>query len=307
LINLESLVIGNGAGAVKTTSDVEAACKSAATRITVGSVTKEKRGGNLGETYYYSALDGWSLNSLGLPNMGMEEYCDHLGRMVNLAREYQKELCVSIAGFTPDEYASMAACCFYYTHSVELNLSCPNVWGDSGLKSVPAFDYEALGRIYTAVAKAIPKNGQRYHIIAKASPTDDEEQMKAFAYATNKSGIVDEVVAFNSEGGVSRKRGDGREALVFRPEIHAEIQHKGGLAGSALIDKTPQRIKMLRGMLDDYISITALGGISNATHAFKNLQAGARGFMCTTAYMEMSPRVLSHILEGLVEMLPDAA
>lgn len=158
------------------------------------------------------------------------------------------------------------------------------------------------------VADAIPSQYVGKMISAKASPTDDEQEMHEFVNVTVASGLITEVVGFNTEGGKRRQRQEGTEALSFRSSEQDEtLKHEGGLAGAALTDSTPQRIKMLCNLLPPSIPVIALGGIFNGTHAFRNLQAGAKGFMCTTAYMTEGARVFSGILESLTELVPQAA
>lgn len=309
MVPLEKLVIGNGAGSVKTMGDVIKACKSAATRITVGSITSEFRAGNIGETYYYHPVDLWSMNSLGLPNIGMESYAHALPYMAQKAHEHGKQLWVSVAGFTPEQYASMTARCFLAgVDGVELNLSCPNVWGKSGRKAIPAFDREMLSRIYGEVGTALLTGPPGRRIAAKASPTDDPKLLEMFCHITAADGLVSEVVGFNTEGGQRRLRHDGKEALSFRSDDNdPEYKHEGGLAGAALTIPTPQRLKLLRQMLPTAIDIYGLGGIFNGAHAFACLEAGASGVMCTTPYIEYGAGIFSTLLEGLADIMPDAA
>ena len=309
MIKIEDLIVGNGAGAVKTTQDVIKACKSAATRITVGSATLDPRAGNIGDTYYFHPMDCWSLNTLGLPNVGMHEYDQLLPQMVQEAHNNGKELWFSVAGFSPEEYADMTRRAFMAgVDGVELNLSCPNVWGKNGRKAIPAFDAEMLKRIYGAVADALPSKSVGKYISAKASPTDEIEKIADFAEVTIASGLICEVMAGNTKAGQRRWRQDGKEALSFRTdEADPQVKHEGGLAGAALTTETPTHTKQLCDMLSPSIRIIALGGIFNGVHAFNNIEAGAKGFMCTTAYIEYGQGILSNILEGLSDLMSEAA
>lgn len=306
---LDNLVIGNGAGSVKDMHGVVAMCKSAATRITFGSVTILERTGNIGDTYYCHPFERWSLNSLGLPNKGMAGYRLTLPDMAQKAHEHGKEFWVSVAGFTPEEYAELTLEALQAgADGVELNLSCPNVWGKSGRKAIPAFDREMLHRTYDAVGTVLLTENSGAQIGAKASPTDDHKMMEMFAYTTASSGLVCEVVGFNTEGGQRRTRDDGKDALSFRfSKDDTEAKHEGGLAGMALSEKTPNRVKNLVELLPPSIPVRALGGIFDGQNALDNLIAGAQGVMCTTAYIEQGPGVFSHILQGLSELVPETA
>jgi dihydroorotate dehydrogenase len=128
-MELAKLIIGPAAGMVKTVWDFRGACEvPTITRVTVGSITLEPREGNIGQTTGYNSVTGAYANSLGLPNVGMQGYKRLLPAMRTHADSVGKELWASVAGFSPEEYATMTHGCFLGdVHGVELNFGCPNV------------------------------------------------------------------------------------------------------------------------------------------------------------------------------------
>lgn len=70
--------------------------------------------------------DGWMLNSIGLQNSGIDQFC---GDVVHRLRDLEVPLWVSVGGFSASDYR---VCCervdeLEAVQVIELNLSCPNV------------------------------------------------------------------------------------------------------------------------------------------------------------------------------------
>src|SRR6185312_2226029 len=165
MIHLDRITIGNSAGMIKTLEQVAEASKSAATDITVGSITIVELEGNKSDSsyshppYYYHAKQGWSVNSLGLPNMGLEKLSAVLPEMARVAHAAGKKLRISVAGNKPEEYALLAAECFILgADEVELNLGCPNVWSASGAqKIIASYSPRLVQNILYRTRDAIPR------------------------------------------------------------------------------------------------------------------------------------------------------
>src|SRR3989344_7949015 len=158
--------IMNAAGTCKTFEQVRDLARSAVSAVMVGSVTVEPRDGNPAPNYWSGPL--FSLNSLGLPNPGIKYYMLHVPVMAHLCHDLGKPLFVSVAGFSPDEYAQMT----YFmldagADLVEQNLGCPNVWGKDGQKPVASFNEELIIEITERTREAV---GDAARVIAKVSP-----------------------------------------------------------------------------------------------------------------------------------------
>ena len=106
MTNLQSAIITNAAGKVKTCKEAEVLLSSAVTRITVGSGTIPQRVGNLGVYYYIDPNTGTAWNSAGLNNLGFEVLMTWLPDFYEKCKVAGKELAVSLAGFSPEEYAN---------------------------------------------------------------------------------------------------------------------------------------------------------------------------------------------------------
>ena len=310
MIKFEKLVIGNAAGMVKTLADVERFCRSSATRITVGSITKHERTGNIavspGRVYYYDPLLRRSGNSFGLPNMGMYKYGQVLPQMVELAHKAGKQLWVSVVGETIEEVVELVV--FALSHDadgVEINLACPNVHDRGTQKKLMCDDSEVVHRILQLVSKLrIRDRG----IGVKIAPTRDESALDDLALAVNTSNIVTEVVATNTRGG-QRFLKDGVDMIAFKPPGSDQVINTAGEAGAPLHKDALWVASTMRHFLHDRIEIIGVGGIFTGSEAYDFIKEYCAGFQCATAIMEYKPgeATLYDIANQLQKYMPTAA
>ena len=74
-IDLSQIIITNAAGMVKTPDDVADLLRAETlTHVTVGSITVDKRDGNPEPTFWTAPDGSYSLNSRGLPCLGLGHY-----------------------------------------------------------------------------------------------------------------------------------------------------------------------------------------------------------------------------------------
>jgi dihydroorotate dehydrogenase (fumarate) len=301
-MNLENISIGNAAGFIKTLEQVQAACKGAATEITVGSITIEELLGNQSDPgysqppYYYHPAFGWSVNSLGLPNMGLEKICIELPEMVRIAHAAGKTLRVSVAGFKPEQYATLTAECFALgADEIELNMGCPNTWKSSGeQKAIPSYDPRLAQEILYRTRDAIP-SGRKVGV--KISPVLELTILTPLAHFFRESRIVNKVIGCNTIPNRDPRDETGRYAISFNAG-----NHKGGLAGGLEMRRDSLQVcKWMRGNLPDSIEVCGVGGISEGKHAQQYLDIGVSGIQIGTAYFERGPRVVSEVFEGITE------
>lgn len=148
-IELSSPIM-NAAGIVKSYEDVVKFAKSSVSAVVVGSITVEPRAGNSGTTYYIG--NGYSLNSLGLPNPGMEYYKSHLKDMLSVCHDNGKPLILSVAGFTLEDYATLCVLAAEKNvDALEVNLGCPNVWDDGKQHEIWSYNYSLVEEIAACV------------------------------------------------------------------------------------------------------------------------------------------------------------
>lgn len=302
MIDLSRIVVGNAAGTVKTMEDVLTMCRSgAANRITVGSITMEPRDGNAGEVYYYDERTRTSINALGIPGIGLERYGEALTYMVSAAHNNGKELWVSVAGFSPNDFSQLTLSCISCgVDGIELNLGCPNIHDKGERKPIFSYSPDLTANVLGVLWG--PWSTRKLGI--KISPVPDDT-LPDLARVIVESGIVTEIVAVNTLPNQTMEKEDGSQALNFIPPGGSEKIHVGGLAGAPLFPEMLRVVRKLRELLPSQIRVIAVGGIFSGADALEPLQLGAAGFECATAYLTHgtpNPRVFSDIVGELAEL-----
>lgn len=303
-LDLRKTSIANAAGMVKTRLQTLSLLRSGATRGTLGSITRLSRSGNRGTTYYFDEKTGASYNALGLSNGGVEDTLTWLPEVKKKYEALDRELSVSVAGFAPAEYATLAGMLVPYCHRIELNVGCPNVWGEKGQKPIASYQPELLHEILSAVRAEI---GGDQHLSVKISPVE-ENILQKIAPVIAESDLIDEVVAVNTLPNQRAVGANGKETLRFISEETAEeIRHVGGMGGAPLKSRGIRTVAMLRELLPRNIGIIGVGGISTGADMIDYLKAGASGVQVGTAFFERGERIFSEILLDASNLLETAA
>lgn len=123
------------------------------------SITRQPREGN--PTWRILETKAGMLNAIGLANVGVEAFEEHLAPRV---ADVPTVVIGSIAGFSIDDYVRVAVAMdeVEAMPAVELNVSCPNVRGGSEFGSDPAL----LRELVAAVRPALPTT----RLLVKLSP-----------------------------------------------------------------------------------------------------------------------------------------
>ncbi len=290
------LVITNAAGMVKTREQAQALLGSAVTRITVGSITLAPRAGNIGTRYYYDPVRKTAWNSVGLDNPGAEATMSWLPWFRRQCNDAGKRLCVSIAGFSPSEYADLAERFMPLVDDVELNAGCGNVWKDNEQKPIPSYHPALLEEVLHVVSErfTIPPE-----VILKFSPVPDVNTLHAASRVIEDSGIVGEVIVSNTLPNQVGEHENGKPVLAWRESEDALVKHMGGMSGAELLPLSEETGTALYSMLPRSIRFTGCGGIFTGEDANRYLNFGASGLAVGTAFFEYGPRVFSDIIAGL--------
>jgi len=283
--------IGIAAGMIKTLSDVrEAAEKSVASFIAVGSITREPRALPTGTTYYPSYSSGYfSLNSRNLVNDGISVFLKDVIEMVRIAHEYEKKIFVSIAGSSPADYAVMVAmlaeCGF---DMITLNFGCSNRIDGGKQQPIPSYEPRMIREILARVRdiKVIRSSVRSLPPLAvKLSPLDPF-RLAEVAEEIVASGIINAVVTCNTWGNAF--------AFAFNRQgerVPAITPNRGlaGLGSKALFPIMLGQVVQFRDLLPEHIDIIAVGGIDNHEDVADALRAGATAVKVGTNYFEYGP------------------
>lgn len=284
----------NAAGTCKLldgSEGVKNLARSATAAVMVGSITLEPRTGNSGDVYW--ASDVYSLNSLGLPNPGVPYYSKHLPEMVDVAHKADKPLFVSVAGFSPDEYATLAEVARNGgADLIELNLGCPNVWQGSQQKRIACFDSRLVEDILGRVEERIGVNNR---VSVKISPFSDPFSLNEVAQVVGRFGLVKAVTSINTFPNSFSCDSNGKPRIAPGGGL-------AGLAGCAVKPIGLGQVKQLRDCLPAHIQIVGVGGISSGQDILDYQRVGATAVQIATAFLERREQVFSSLLAELVEV-----
>jgi dihydroorotate dehydrogenase (fumarate) len=287
--------IGNAAGFIKGPGlPFDDILASAATDITIGSITLEPRAGNPG-VVYWDGEDGTSINSLGLPNPGMAMTVRYLPALFRQATQSSKRLRISIAGFSPEEYQQLSRQlhdCGSHYHEIEINLGCPNVWGEGGQKPIASFDLDLIRNVLMQVMMGF-RVEKPCEFSLKLSPLSDPLYLASVAELVRKSDtLIDRIVTSNTFP----------NGLAFEGQKRAIDIPYGGVGGTALrhiaLGQVAQFSEALKGT---NVKIIGVGGISCGNDVSALLAAGASGVQIGTAYGKRQGKIFSDIGLELME------
>lgn len=300
-IRLEHPIM-NGAGwACKTIEEVQALARAPVSAIVVGSITMEPRLGNPGNVFWQDPAGVYSLNSLGLPNPGCPYYGENLQQMRRTTHNAQKPLIVSIACFSPEEYAELAG--FVAAEDVdmvELNLGCPNVWGPGGQKPIASYEPKLMEKILQ-LAKEELRQYPLVRVAVKISPLPPAI-LNEVASVIAESGFVDAITATNTipNGFAWGER--------WKPAIDPG-DGLAGIAGPALKPVSMGVIKQLCQLLPDTIDIIAAGGVRSGSDVadYLNISPKVKAVQVVTAHANEGTGVFGRILMELAGLREAAA
>ena len=212
-------------------------------------VTVEPRQGNPPPRLW--ELPAGLMNSIGLPNKGLEGYLAHdLPRLAELP----VPLIVNVMGFSRDEVAQLVSA-FAQREEVgalELNVSCPNV--ETGL--VMGADPGEVGRLLDAVRPLTDKP-----LIVKLTPNASD--VPAVALAAERAG-ADAVSLINTIKGMALDPRSGEPWLGGQT---------GGISGPAVRAVALAQVFAVSAAVA--IPVIGMGGVQNGRDAVDLMRAGA--------------------------------
>jgi len=245
-------------------------------------ITLDRRDGNpMPRT---TEVDCGMLNSIGLQNEGIYHYVKKI--LPRISNELQIPIITSIAGFSIEEYASIAS------HldrekavaAIEINISCPNLEKSKDESLLFAQDpYMSYG-----VVKAVRESTTK-PVIVKLSP--DVTDIVAIAQAVVDAGA------------------DGLTVANTYPAMAVDIETRrpklgnitGGMSGPAIRPLTLKKLWDVYSNVKD-VPIIASGGIMDACHAVEYIIAGAT-FVSLGTVNFIKPGAVLEVISGIKDYL----
>src|SRR3989344_1889120 len=300
-----------GAGLYKRPDELVPVFASTAMEPMLGSITRFPRVGNTGgDIFYYDEETDNSVNSLGLPNAGWEEYNKVIPALVEQAKQAGKNLRVSFSGFSREDFlipireliallVKINGCAWVI---IEINLSCPNTVDTSGKHhELIAYNPELVQAIMHGL---YGEASGRLPLAFKFSPYDvaeklDREVRQAICDGINADTAVYagpiELVCGNTKGKQTMFRPDGRPALDV-------TNNMGGLAGKKLKPLNLENTAFFRTNLRTRHTIVGSGGVTCADDIFDYLVAGANKVQSTGFVAHYGLRALGPIFQNLADL-----
>lgn len=294
---LNTLPWGNAAGTCKDSETALRFAQAGMKNIMFGSITFQPREGNSGDNFYRNPDTGDSINSLGLPNKGIDAYLPELVTLMPSVQALGSELWVSVSAgsaFNAEEYFSMArrlterrACSV-----VEGNFSCPNVVVGGKPKPNVCYDIAAFRDGVAALSLgARSQSSPQPRTSVKIAPITEPAILSGLVEQCIDAG-VDYIVAANTLGNCYMEKAPGVPAITMV---------RGGLAGRALRPVIKGMVQMIAPMLrGTNTKLIAVGGIEHGFDAYEYFTLGAQGFQFNTAlsWRNYDPRMIHDILFG---------
>ena len=223
-----------------------------------------------------SASGAGMLNAIGIQNPGVDSWVESVGPRLS---EVDVPVWGSAVGGTAAEFGRVAkGLSTAGVTAIEVNLSCPNLEGESMF----ALDAEAAARVVAEVRGAVD-----IPVGAKLSP--NSEDIVAVARAVRGAG-ADWVVLTNTAWGF------GIDIATGRPKLRRGV---GGYSGPPLKALAMRCVWQVAQEMPDY-PIVGCGGVATAEDVVEYLMAGASAVAIGTAHFA-DPRVGSRILTDLAK------
>lgn len=295
---LESPIM-NAGGVVKSVEDVRKMAQTGVGAIVAGSYTLEPRVGNSpnGERVYYrDNMIGLTVNSLGMPNAGIEAVAADLPEMLDIAHDAGKPFVLNFAPVSqmPDSEVTalgevLARNKIDEIDAIELNASCPNVIvpatkpGEINRHEILSHYPDRLAKVLSALGDVMTNEVPVETLIVRIAPFRHRYEAKQLATVMRDAG-VNAVAAFNTFPGGKPLTRDGEPYLQVKDNV-------GGQSGRAMADAAERQTEWLvkaRREASAEFDIIGCNGIEDAELMTRRLDIGTAAVGATTIFYESS-------------------
>jgi len=249
--------------------------------------TPDCRVGNDEPRYFDTPLG--SINSMGLPNLGIDYYLDY---QTQYQQKYpDKLLFLSVAGMNYEENITILkkVQSSDYNGLTEFNLSCPNLKG----KPQTAYDFilteKLLHHIYSFYDKPLGIKLPPYFDIAHFDSITDVLNKFPLAYVNSINSI-----------GNGLYINPYSESVVIKPK-----DGFGGIGGSYVKPTALANVKALTDRLNPEIPVIGTGGVTCGQDVFEHLLCGASIVQIGTQLHQEGPAVFDRVERELKVIMKD--
>ena len=270
----------NAAGvACMTVEELEEVRQSAAGSFVTKTATLEARAGNPEPRYRDVPLG--SINSMGLPNQGIDYYLDYLLSLQESQPE--RTFFLSLVGMSPDETHTLLKKVQNsgFKGITELNLSCPNVPG----KPQIAYDFETTERILGEAFGYFDKP-----LGIRLPPYFDIVHFDQAAEVFNRHPLK----FVNCVNSIGNGMYIEDESVVIRPK-----NGFGGIGGEYIKPTALANVHAFYQRLNPSIQIIGTGGVYTGRDAFEHILCGASMVQIGTALHQQGVEIFERVSLGL--------
>ncbi|HFI0140822.1 TPA: dihydroorotate oxidase [Streptococcus suis] len=238
-----------------TKEELDGVKNSAAGTFVTKTATLEYRAGNPEPRYKNVPLG--SINSMGLPNQGLDYYLDYLLELQE--EEPERTFVLSLVGMSPDETHTILKKVqdSAFQGLVELNLSCPNVPG----KPQIAYDFETTETILREVFAYFTKP-----LGIKLPPYFDIVHFDQAAAIFNQFPLK----FVNCVNSIGNGLYIEDESVIIKPK-----NGFGGIGGEYIKPTALANVHAFYQRLKPEIQIVGTGGVLTGRDAFEHILCGA--------------------------------
>ncbi|VWL85510.1 dihydroorotate oxidase [Oceanivirga miroungae] len=264
-----------------TIDELEEIRNSKAASFVTKTCTLNTRQGNLEPRYYENELG--SINSMGLPNLGIDYYLNYLESLdgtyfLSVTEMNTENIHKILEKINESSFNGL----------VELNLSCPNIEG----KPQIAYDFKTTDKLLADIFKYFKKD-----LGVKLPPYFDLAHFDIMANILNKYPIRF-VNSINSIGNAIII--DENDTVVIKPK-----NGFGGLGGEYIKPTALANVNAFYRRLNKDIKIIGTGGVNTGRDVYEHILCGAYMVQIGTRLQKEKSKVFERILNELKEIMKE--
>ncbi|HFI0187927.1 TPA: dihydroorotate oxidase [Streptococcus suis] len=268
-----------------TKEELDGVKNSAAGTFVTKTATLEYRAGNPEPRYKNVPLG--SINSMGLPNQGLDYYLDYLLELQE--EEPERTFVLSLVGMSPDETHTILKKVqdSAFKGLVELNLSCPNVPG----KPQIAYDFETTETILREVFAYFTKP-----LGIKLPPYFDIVHFDQAAAIFNQFPLK----FVNCVNSIGNGLYIEDESVIIKPK-----NGFGGIGGEYIKPTALANVHAFYQRLKPEIQIVGTGGVLTGRDAFEHILCGASMVQIGTTLQKEGLAAFDRITQELRDIMAE--
>lgn len=268
-----------------TKEELDGVKNSAAGTFVTKTATLEYREGNPEPRYKNVPLG--SINSMGLPNQGLDYYLDYLLELQE--EEPERTFVLSLVGMSPDETHTILKKVqdSAFQGLVELNLSCPNVPG----KPQIAYDFETTETILREVFAYFTKP-----LGIKLPPYFDIVHFDQAAAIFNEFPLK----FVNCVNSIGNGLYIEDESVIIKPK-----NGFGGIGGEYIKPTALANVHAFYQRLKPEIQIVGTGGVLTGRDAFEHILCGASMVQIGTTLQKEGLAAFDRITQELRDIMAE--